>query len=90
MKHAAIGISLVLLIGCGVPKEFVRQETKTAFNNAAMIARRVKDKCGEQTEEDASCRDAKDKLLALCERLDELAAKAEGQRFDCVNWKAKP
>ncbi len=88
MKFVTTGAVAILLFGCGVPKEFVRQETTTAFNNAGMAARRIQDKCQEQ--DDQGCESAKKSLSAICQGLDELSIRADGHGFDCANWKAKP
>lgn len=73
---------------CGVPKEVVRQETTTAFSNTAFVAANVKTKCGDQADTDDNCKQAANKLVAICQGLDELAKKADGKGFDCAAWKA--
>lgn len=75
------------LAGCGVPKEFVNQETKTAFNNAGSVAAHVHAKCGDNADADSHCTEMKKKLGEICAGLDELS-KASGQPgFNCAEWK---
>jgi hypothetical protein len=79
---------------CGVPKELVRQETITAFNNTAFLAAEVNALCKADGDpqhtdhaNDVSRQAAKDKLKTACQRLDELSKKADGKGFDCDTWK---
>jgi len=75
---------------CGVPKDYVKQQTRAAFDNTVSIAAHVKAKCGGQPDADENCKQATDKLGAICQGLDELAKKAGGPGFDCAAWKVNP
>ena len=85
-------LTLSLALGacaCGVPKDFVNQESLTAFHNTVDTAAHVKMKCADQAESDIHCKQAMEKLQALCAGLDELAKKAGGAGFDCNAWKER-
>ncbi len=74
---------------CGVSKEFVNQETQTAFDNTVSVAAHVKQKCGADAETDTDCKRSQTGLMAVCQSLDELAKAAGHAGFDCVAWKVK-
>jgi len=80
----------VASINCGVPKDFVKQESHNAFNNASSVAAHVKAKCGDAAATDENCKQASDKLGQLCHSLDELSKHAGGTGFDCAAWKENP
>jgi len=90
MTRNLLVIATLVTAGCGVPKEYVRQQTRAAFDNAASVAAHVKLKCGDPAVADDNCKQADDKLAATCTSLDELAKKAGGTGFDCATWKATP
>jgi hypothetical protein len=75
---------------CGVQKDFVRQETLTAFNNTVSVAAHVKMKCGDQADSDTDCKESKKQLEAICTGLHELAKQANSNGFDCTAWKVNP
>jgi hypothetical protein len=85
----ALAVALTCITACGVPKEFVNQETQTAFNDTVSVAAHVKMKCGAEADTDAHCVKANENLLAVCKGLDELAQKAGHAGFDCATWKPR-
>jgi hypothetical protein len=85
-----ICVLIVAGASCGVPKEYVKQQTRAAFDNTVSVAAHVKTKCGDKPDADENCKQASDKLGAICQSLDELAKQAGGPGFDCAAWKVKP
>jgi hypothetical protein len=86
---ALCAATLWCALGCGVPKDFVNQESVTAFHNTVDAAAHVKAKCGDQADTDTDCKQSLTKLGQLCAGLDELAKKAGGSGFDCAAWKER-
>lgn len=74
----------------GVAKDYVKQQTRAAFDNTVSVAAHVKTKCGDKPDADENCKQATNKLGAICQSLDELAKKAGGAGFDCAAWKVNP
>lgn len=87
MRMLFVGVAIVSA-SCGVPKDYVKHQTHAAFDNAGSVAAHVKLKCGADAAED--CKQAADKLGAICQSLDELDRKAGGPGFDCATWKVNP
>jgi len=83
-------ISIVASVGCGLPKDYVKQQTTATFHNASDVAAHVKAKCGDQADADTDCVQAKTKLAAVCASLDEMAKKVGGAGFDCAGWRELP
>jgi len=75
---------------CGVHKDYVKQQTRAAFDNTVSVAAHVKATCGDKPDADENCKQATDKLGAICHSLDELAKQAGGPGFDCTAWKVNP
>lgn len=71
---------------CGVQKEYVRQQTRTEFDNTVSVAAHVKVKCGDQASTDQDCKQVNDKLAQTCRSLDELSKRADAKGFDCATW----
>jgi len=90
MTRNLLVIATLVTAGCGVQKDYVRQQTRAAFDNAASVAAHVKLKCGDAAAVDDNCKQASDKLAAICTSLDELAKQAGGTGFDCAGWKVTP
>jgi len=81
---------VVASASCGVPRDYVKQQTRAAFDNTVSVAAHVKTKCGDKPDTDENCKEAGAKLAAICQSLDELAKKAGGPGFDCAGWKVNP
>ena len=90
MRKTLFAGLVVASVSCGVPNDFVKHETRTAFDNAGSVVAHVKLKCGDAAAADENCKQAKDKLDAICHALDELSKKAGGAGFDCATWKVNP
>lgn len=86
MTKAILLITLGAAAGCGVPKDYVRQQTRTEFDNTVSVVAHVKQRCGDQADSDESCKQAKDKLAQICMSLDTLAKTADAKGFDCTAW----
>jgi hypothetical protein len=86
MKLMLVAGVMLAALGCGVPKSYVTHQTRAAFDNAGSVAAHVKAKCGADVGGD--CKQAADKLAAICASLDELDKQAGGAGFDCAAWKA--
>lgn len=90
MLKLSFVVGVLCVVGCGVPKDFVKTESHNAFNNASSVAAHVKAKCGAEAASDDNCKQAADKLAQLCAGLNELAKHAGGSGFDCAAWKENP